>query len=220
MRLLISILSFVVLFTNYSCKSNNGAKSPSAEKTVSADQKNKFQPSRGFDPVGYGISLDPNKEQKLRILLGTDDYKKVNAVDMTKELNDSWNMQAKNLIESRNKEAGSRINAALVSQYWLVDGIYKDTMANPQIYEGQWVKFEDNGTYTYGTFDVKRGSGIYNYQLDKDLLLMVDNDPTAKALEFEVQFQAGFIVFYGTKSYDDNDIQMKMAGRPAIPAKP
>lgn len=219
MRLYLYALSFLFLISTAACKSNNNNKAASSSPSAASAQSGKFQPHDGFSPVPYGVSLDPNKDDKIRKLLGTDTYRKVNQVDMTKELNDSWIQLAKNLIASRRQEDGNRFNAALTSQYWVIDGIFKDTMANPQIYEGQWVKFENNDTYTYGTYDKVRGNGIYHYKLETDNLIMVDNDPLAKPLEFDVQYQAGFIVFFGTKTYDDIDIQMKLLGRPSKPQK-
>lgn len=219
MRIFLCALSFLFLLSIAACKSNNNNKAAGPTSSASSAQSGKFQPHDGFSPVPYGVSLDPNKDEKIKKLLGTDTYRKVNQVDMTKELNDNWIQLAKNIIKSRQEEDGSRYNAALTSQFWVLDGIFKDTMANPQIYEGQWVKFENNDTYTYGTYDKVRGGGIYHYKLDTDNLVMVDNDPLAKPLEFDVQYQAGFIVFYGTKTYDDIDIQMKLLGRPAMPKK-
>lgn len=220
MSLFIRIFCFALLISTVACKSNPNKSNGDAVTEAGGDQSDKYRPHDGFSPVPYGVSLDPRKYEKLVAALGTTDFKKVNQINMTPELNEQWNQQAKSLIESRRAEDGNRTNAALTSQFWVIDGIYKDTMANPQIYAGKWVKFEANDTYTYGTYDQNTGSGTYHYKLSTDQIIMVDNDPQAKALEFDVQYQAGFIVFYGTKTFDDYEIQMKLMGRHEKPQKP
>ncbi|HOY13553.1 MAG TPA: hypothetical protein PLY70_10450 [Saprospiraceae bacterium] len=210
------LLVFVGLITFNSCKTKTKTevKDTTAISTgspaVTSTGQSTFQPKDGFSPVPYGVSLDPNKEKKIREMLGTDTYQKVGAVTMTKELNSQWIEQAKSLIKSRQDQDGERRNEALISTYWVIGGVFKDTMANPQIYAGKWVKFNKDDTFEYGTRQESKGSGIYHYLLGNDTMIMVDNDPDVKPLEFEVGFENGYMVLFGTKSYDDRDLQIKM----------
>ena len=210
------LLVFAGFIAFYSCKTKTKTEVKdttavsTGSETVTPNKQATFQPQDGFSPVPYGVSLDPNKEKKIREMLGTDTYQKVGAVTMTKELNNQWIEQAKSLLKSRQDQDGDKRNEVLTSTYWIVGGVFKDTMANPQTYAGKWIKFNKDDTFEYGTRQETKGKGTYHYLLGNDTVIMVDDNPEVKPLEFEVGFENGYMVLFGTKSYDDRDLQIKM----------
>ena len=77
-------------------------------------------------------------------------------------------------------------------------------------FDGQWIDFKNDHTYVYGTNGTTNGSGRYHYSLDKALVLMVDNDSSKKAQEYDAKFAGDVMVLVGTTTYNDNSVQMKL----------
>jgi hypothetical protein len=77
-------------------------------------------------------------------------------------------------------------------------------------YNGQWIDFKADHTYAYGENTNIKGNGRYHYSLDKGLVLMVDNDSSKKAQEYEAKFADDVMILVGTATYGDNSFQMKL----------
>ena len=74
----------------------------------------------------------------------------------------------------------------------------------------KWIDFKDNFTYDYGMDKEKKGSGIYTYNFDTGLLLMVDDDISIKPNEYNVKIHNDIIILEGKSTYEDNNIQAKL----------
>jgi len=77
-------------------------------------------------------------------------------------------------------------------------------------FDGHWIDFKADHTYVYGINAAKNGSGRYHYSLDKGLVIMVDDDSSKKAQEYEAKFAGDVMVLVGTSTYKDNSVQMKL----------
>ena len=101
---------------------------------------------------------------------------------------------------------------------------YKFTFADGAMSElgslaGKWLDFAENNTYEYGSYDTIEGSGIYHYDPLSTIILMIDNDPTAKPQEFEMKIVMDALVMVGQKTYNDNSTQSKLDKREVRPTK-
>ena len=90
-------------------------------------------------------------------------------------------------------------------------------MSSPGALDGKWIDFNKNNTYEYGLFEQINGSGIYHYNPDKSILLMIDNDPTVKPHEYELRIVMNTMLMIGESTYNDKSTQSKLASRPDRP---
>jgi hypothetical protein len=178
----------------------------------------KFKPKSGFSPVVWGESLDPEKEAKVRKAVG-ENYKKVENVIMSPRLLESWQKRASNLLKSRSEADSSKSYASFTHQLWVIDAVYVDVFGPPELTKGMWIKFNDNLTYEYGRYDKTSGTGKYHYNPMEELLLLVDNDPEVKPLEFQVGWEMAYIVIGGTDQFEDKDLMIKLIKKDTKPAK-
>lgn len=219
MKKILFILISINLFILVGCKSNNKA-DVKAPVTLGAesDKKSTYQPKDGFNPLPYGVSADPDKEAKLLARLG-EGYRKVGAVIMTKELQEKWYDLANNLINSRFSEDQGKSSPSIAVDMWTIDAMYKDTFATKEMIEGRWIDFDDNQTYTYGKFDKQMGKGKYHFNSETSTFILNDEDKEVKPLEFEAEFQGGYVVLFGTKTFDDESINIKIIRSKIKPMK-
>ncbi len=101
---------------------------------------------------------------------------------------------------------------------------YKFTFANNAMSElgalaGKWIDFADDNTYEYGLYGEIKGSGIYHYDPLSTIILMIDNNPSAKPQEFEMKLVMDALVMVGQKTYNDNSTQSKLDKREVRPTK-
>lgn len=219
MKKLLFIFISINFIISIGCKSNNKTEVKAAVTAgTSSDQKSTHQPKDGFAPLPYGVSADPNKEAKLLAALG-EGYKKVGAVIMTKELQDNWYELANNLIQSRFSEDKGKSSPSIAVDMWVIDAMWKDTFATKEMIEGRWIDFDDNQTYTYGKFDKQMGKGKFHFSSENTTFILNDDDKEVKPLEFEAEFQGGYIVMFGTKSFDDESINIKLTRAKLKPVK-
>lgn len=106
-------------------------------------------------------------------------------------------------------------NGAWEYKFTFADG----AMSKPGALAGKWIDFAENNTYEYGTYDRVEGSGIYHYDPLSTILLIIDNDPTAKPQEFEMKLVMDALVMVGQKTYNDNSTQSKLDKRETRPTK-
>lgn len=86
-------------------------------------------------------------------------------------------------------------------------------MSRPGDYEGQWIDFKDDHTYTYGNNKDQQGQGRYHYSLDSGKLLMIDNDKSSNPQEWNVMRKAHVMILVGNEVYGNNNYQMKLVQR-------
>jgi len=67
----------------------------------------------------------------------------------------------------------------------------------PKAFVGQWMKFEQDFTYTYGVYDKVIGSGIYHYTDQDFFLMLLDSDKQIEPRLFSLQSNSEFFNFIG-----------------------
>jgi hypothetical protein len=177
-----------------------------------------FKPKPGFSPVTWSESLDPDKDEKIRKELG-EGYKRVRPVQMSPELLETWQETSLTIINARKTADANKIYATLTCQYWAIDAVFVDVFGPKDLTKGMWIKFNDDHTYEYGRYENISGKGIYHYDGIEEIILLRDNDRGVKPLEFSIFWAGNYIVFEGTKMFDDADLNIKLTGGSNQPVK-
>ena len=111
--------------------------------------------------------------------------------------------------------------AMITQTYWTWAGFFNgQEMVHPDRLVGQWLKFEDNFTYSYGYFDDINGTGIYHYRLDDDALLMLDDNEKLQPKEWQLRSNGTAIVLEGRHGFKiNNGMQMKLGPNDRRPTR-
>lgn len=137
----------------------------------------------------------------------------VNPIQQQQEtkVNNKEKGTAMSILEFRMKENNGQTYAIIEADTWEYKFVYDGNGMSPEgAYDGQWIDYKADHTYTYGEKATVKGTGRYHYSLDKGLVVMVDNDPAKKAQEYEAKFAGDVMVLVGTATYGDNSYQMKL----------
>lgn len=128
--------------------------------------------------------------------------------------------QAAALIQHR---IGTHPNpmAMITSSYWTWAGFYNgEEMVHPDRLTGQWLKYEDDFTYSYGYFGDINGTGRYHYRIDDDSLIMLDDDETIQPKEWQLRSNGTAIVLEGRHGFNiNNGMQMKLGPKDSQPRR-
>lgn len=100
--------------------------------------------------------------------------------------------------------------AMIEAMTWEYAFVYDGEMSAPDVFAGVWVDFKPDHTYTYGKLSQIHGTGKYNYHVDREELLMIDDNSKKKPEEWKVLSAGETMVLQGTATYRDNYIQMKL----------
>lgn len=128
--------------------------------------------------------------------------------------------EAQSLIQHR-KTTHPNPMAMVTQTYWTWAGFFDGKeMMHPDRLLGQWLKFEDNFSYSYGYYDDVNGTGIYHYRIDDDSLLMLDDDETKQPKEWQLRSNGTAIVLEGRHGFSiNNGMQMKLGPNDRRPTK-
>jgi hypothetical protein len=128
--------------------------------------------------------------------------------------------QAAALIDHRVDKEPKAL-AMVTSPYWVWGGFFDgQNMIHPDKLKGQWLKFHDDFTYTYGWFDDINGSGRYHYRLDDYSLIMLDDNEEFQPKEWQLQSNGIAIVLIGRHGFEvNNGMQMKLTPKDIQPSK-
>jgi len=94
--------------------------------------------------------------------------------------------------------------------------IGQDPGDNPN--KGQWLNFDDNGTYEFGLYANKEGQGTWFYSNDNSLLELTpggDRSPT----EWRVMSRDDNLILVGTSKYGNNAQQLRYNRREGLPSE-
>lgn len=198
------------------CKAKDGSNISTKEVAAA---NGVIVPKSGFSPVTHGTSLDPEREKKVKEALGTDNYEEAGVIKITNQLLSEWQKKGLEKIEARKKEDNNKIYESWAHNTWILDAVYVDDFGPTELTEGRWVEFKHDFTYEYGKYDTSLGNGKYHYSPSDELLILVDNDPAVKPLEFINGWDMGFTVIGGTDTYDDKKLMIKLINKPNRPNK-
>jgi hypothetical protein len=142
-------------------------------------------------------------------------YPMLNQSDLSTMEVANYRKSAYDIVHHRNKELGNKVYTILAKDSWKYDGIFKgSSFIQPDSLHTRWINFKDNLTYEYGQDREVKGKGIYTYNFDTGLLLMLDDNTTIKPNEYNVKAHNELIILEGQSTYEDNNIQAKLVRIP------
>jgi hypothetical protein len=113
----------------------------------------------------------------------------------------------------------SKIVRVLTSNYWVIWALIRinDKPAN-RINQGTWFKFNDDGTYTYGFWEKKIGSGTWTFD-GKKATLQLDSELYGDDREwsFKIGKDEDVMIWVGTPRYRTTAINLKLQNFLFIP---
>ena len=96
----------------------------------------------------------------------------------------------------------------LVLNYYTVDYISDGQGAPKDVLDiGEWYDFEKDFRYQHGFFNKLYEQGIYTFDIDNKLLLMIPEDNTKAPSEWKILDSGDIIVMVGTAKFGNNPIQ-------------
>ena len=138
-------------------------------------------------------------------------YPMLNQSDLSTNEIVIYRQSATPIVNHRNKESGNKSVAILTQDKWAYEGIFKGSeFVRMDSTHVKWIDFKDNLTYEYGENKEVKGSGIYAYNFDTGVLLLVDNEITMKPYEYKVKAHNDLIILEGMSTYQDHNIQAKL----------
>lgn len=128
--------------------------------------------------------------------------------------------QARSIIDYRATN-GDKPMAMLTYGYWNPEFVFNaGKMSAEGQYEGYWIAFKDDFTYSYGAYDDIMGSGRYHFRLDDKQLIMLDDDVEQEPKVWVANNNGEMMSFVGTHEFGvNNGIQMKMVPMDTRPTK-
>jgi len=72
-----------------------------------------------------------------------------------------------------------------------------DRREAPKEYEGTWIKFQKDYTYSYGQYNSDIGTGIYHYSPSDQTLIMLDEDQSIQPKMWQLLSNSEFYNFNG-----------------------
>ena len=119
--------------------------------------------------------------------------------------------EAKVIIDHRYKQTEKKAYIILDKDLWEYEFVFTGkTMTKPGQLAGMWIDFNEDQTYSYGYYDQDYGDGIYTYDLDSGLLLLIDNSDEIKPQEFEAKLFDRSLIMDGNEIYRDNNYNAKL----------
>ncbi len=115
------------------------------------------------------------------------------------------------IINHRYKQTEKKAYIILDKDIWEYEFVFTGkTMTKPGQLAGMWIDFNEDQTYSYGYYDENQGTGIYTYDLDSGLLLLIDDSDKVKPQEFEAKLFDRSLILDGNEIYKDNNYNAKL----------
>ena len=123
---------------------------------------------------------------------------------------DQIRVMARGIIETRKKDHPEPMSI-LTYAYWNPEIVFNSGFSKPGDYEGYWIKFNEDFTYSYGVNLIEQGKGRYHYSLDDAELVMLDDDVLLEPKVWNVNSNGVVMTFQGRHDFGvNNGMQMKM----------
>ncbi|MFT4535590.1 MAG: hypothetical protein ACJA1A_002853 [Saprospiraceae bacterium] len=195
-----NILSLILLITITAFASSCKQDKKEANESVSVEAKK---------PETTKITTD---NSLLNIVKNMAKVKAAQVPDMKRE--------AKVIIDHRYKQTDKKAYIILDKDLWEYEFVFTGkTMTKPGQLAGMWIDFNEDQTYSYGYYDQNYGEGIYTFDLDSGLLLLIDNGDEIKPQEFEAKLFDRSLIMDGNEIYRDNNYNAKLRRIDAKPVK-
>jgi len=129
-------------------------------------------------------------------------------------------VQAMTLISDRAKNEPEAFSI-ITSGYWHPEAVVNGReIHGTGSYEGYWIKFEDDLTYSYGVYGDLLGTGQYHFRLEDETLYMLDSDVEQEPKVWSAKANGRAIALAGLHEYNvNNGIQMKLDRLETKPTK-
>lgn len=102
--------------------------------------------------------------------------------------------------------------AFLTSELWHYEFALTVTeVPDKNIYEGYWIDFNDDGTYTKGIYEEQTVEGVFTFNNDNKTLRIYPTKGEDKIKEWEILTNGDVIIFVGTNTFGNNSEQIKLA---------
>ena len=119
--------------------------------------------------------------------------------------------QALSIIDYRIQNSEKALSMMTYGYWWPEFVFNKDKITQEGHYDGYWIKYEDDYSYTYGKYDVTWGGGKYHYDLDKKELRLLDNDSEQEPKVFQGNYNGEIMSYIGMHEFGvNNGLQIKM----------
>ena len=78
------------------------------------------------------------------------------------------------------------------------------------IYEGYWIDFEDDFSYTKGYYDEVVAKGYYDFDLDSKILEIIPEEGDDEPSQWTIKTNGEVIIMIGTSKFGNNATQIKL----------
>lgn len=86
-----------------------------------------------------------------------------------------------------------------------------------QSYTGQWIDLEPDGTYKVGKGSKQTQTGRWDYSHEKKVLQLRPDNTKVKKSEWSVMHNEDMVVLVGTRTFNDNAIQIQLVRSDKFP---
>lgn len=87
------------------------------------------------------------------------------------------------------------------------------------VYEGYWIDFNDDGTYTKGIYDEVTVEGVFTFDNNTKRLRIYPTKGNDKVREWEILTNGDVIIFVGTNTFGNNSEQIKLVRAKSKPTR-
>ncbi len=92
-----------------------------------------------------------------------------------------------------------------------------DKNAKDQPYKDEWIDLQSDGTFKAGKLKNQTHTGQWSYNHDTQTLFLRPDTKEFKMSEWKVMHNDQMLVWVGTKTYGDNNVQIKLAKSDTLP---
>ena len=203
MKNILSLLIFIAcIFYTSSCKEKNVNASESDSSIVDQEEMK-----------DGGVKSTKTIAQKSNALIDSDELLRLikNMSKVYPAEVEGMKQDAEIIINHRYKETNRKSFAIIEKDLWEYEYIFfGKEMSGKNQFDGCWLDFENDMTYTYGHYQDVQGSGKYTFSLESGLLLLIDDANNVKPQEFKTKVFDQTLVTIGNNIYKDNNYNAKM----------
>ncbi len=158
------------------------------------------------------------------VKMGSDDRSSIDIIKNTNRVNKGeigeMRKRAMTIISHRYKETNRKPFILLDKDLWEYEFVFTGKkMTKPNQLAGRWIDFNEDMTYDYGFFQDKVGSGIYTFDIETELLLLIDDNGDMKPQEFAGKLFDRTLIMDGNEIYKDNNYNAKLKRINSRPVK-
>lgn len=105
----------------------------------------------------------------------------------------------------------------LTDKILLYKAAFGGDKAGEQPYKDEWIDLQPDGTFKAGKHKKQTHTGQWSYDHEKRTLFLRPDVKEYKMSEWQVMFNDQMIVWVGTSTYGDNNVQIKLVRSEVLP---